>query len=99
MLQFRESARHSALSWACSRHKSSDVIVQLLINNGAAIDTTTEEEHCAASLIQMHVRHLQWLKNRGMWTPARAYGFRKREMTHLFSSSRIYQQLYKEQST
>ena len=84
VLQFRESARHSALSWACARHKASNAIVQLLIDNGAAIDTTTEEEHLAATLIQTHVRHTQWMSSRGMWTPAKAHGFRIREMKHMF---------------
>ena len=99
VLQFRESARHSALSWACSRHKASDVVVQMLLDNGAAIDTTTEEEYAAATLMQLHVRHLQWMSSRGMWTPARAYAFRMREMSHIFTAQRSYAKLEKEQRT
>ena len=99
VLQFRESARHSALSWACARHKASDTIVQLLLDNGAAIDTTTEEEHMAATLIQLHVRQVQWMSTRGMWTPAKAYEFRMKEMSHLFTSQKLFAKMKKEQRT
>jgi ankyrin repeat protein len=99
LLQYRDQSRHSALSWACARHKASEECVQVLIDNGGAIDTTTEEEQLAATLIQRQVRHLHWMKTRGMWTPARAHGFRMKEMAHMFGHMRMVEKMRKERQT